>query len=184
VANGQPKPSANGQAPQAGNPAAAPASPPGERDAGGRFLPGNKGGPGNPFARRVGSLRKAFSEAVDAGKLQRLAEALYAQAAAGDVAAAALLLKYVLGRPAEAVDPDALDLHEYGLLARRPDTDELAKTLLKKDAALASEAAAGFGPKDAAQLLKDVIGSLRAKLRAFDPDGLGDLDDEFDDDSE
>jgi hypothetical protein len=103
---------------------------PGERDAGGRFVPGNKGGPGNPFARRVAALRKAFFEAVDEGKIRRLAEALYEKAVGGDVAAAALLLKYLLGRPAEAVDPDRLDLEEFRLIEAMPTKYEVMRAMI------------------------------------------------------
>ena len=34
------------------------------RDASGRFTRGNKGGPGNPFARQVGQLRKALLQCL------------------------------------------------------------------------------------------------------------------------
>src|SRR5438067_2077329 len=37
-----------------------------ERDADGRFVKGNRGGPGNPFARRVAELRRELLEAVSA----------------------------------------------------------------------------------------------------------------------
>ena len=34
------------------------------RDARGRFIPGHKGGPGNPFAKRSAAIRTAFLEAI------------------------------------------------------------------------------------------------------------------------
>ena len=37
---------------------------PTDRDARGRFAPGNQGGPGNPFARRVAALRQSLLDAV------------------------------------------------------------------------------------------------------------------------
>lgn len=41
-----------------------------DRDPGtGRFLPGNAGGPGNPYAARVGELRAALLNAVKPGDL-------------------------------------------------------------------------------------------------------------------
>jgi hypothetical protein len=130
-ANGQPKSGIDGHAaPPAGGKPAATAPPQGERGAGGRFLPGNKGGPGNPFARRVAALRKAFFEAVDEGKIRRLAEALYEKAVGGDAAAAALLMKYLMGRPAEAVDPDRLDLEEFRLIEAMPTKHEVMRAMI------------------------------------------------------
>ncbi len=107
----------NGHAPS-------PASPPGSdggRDAGGRFAAGNRGGPGNPFARQVAALRCALLAAFTPQDLEAVAQALVRQAKEGNVAAAKLLLSYALGKPAAAVDPDTLDLHEWELLRRAPD---------------------------------------------------------------
>jgi hypothetical protein len=89
--------------------------PAGGRDAGGRFARGNLGGPGNPFARRVAALRQALLRAVTDHDMQDLAGRLLESARAGDVAAMKLLFGYVLGRPAEVVDPDTLDLKEWQL---------------------------------------------------------------------
>jgi hypothetical protein len=124
-----PLPSANGSngtanahalrlaAPPDGPPVPAATPPPAAegRDAGGRFARGNKGGPGNPFARRVAELRSALLEAVTPERVRCLAEGLYQRALGGDTAAAKLLLAYTLGRPAQAVDPDRLDLDEWRL---------------------------------------------------------------------
>jgi hypothetical protein len=85
------------------------------RDAGGRFARGNVGGPGNPFARRVAALRQALLRAVTEEDVQDVAKRLLELARVGDVAAMKLLLGYVLGRPAEVVDPDTLDLREWQL---------------------------------------------------------------------
>jgi hypothetical protein len=75
------------------NPDAKPQAAEGGRDMHGHFAKGNAGGPGNPFARRKD----------------------------GNVAAAKLLLSYALGKPAEAVDPDTLDLQEWENYRRQPD---------------------------------------------------------------
>jgi hypothetical protein len=83
------------------------------RDAGGRFVKGWKGGPGNPYARKVAALRSALIKAIDADKMEKLADSLYRQALAGDVAAATLLLRYCVGVPREAPDPDCLDADEW-----------------------------------------------------------------------
>jgi hypothetical protein len=85
------------------------------RDARGRFVAGNKGGPGNPFARQTARLRKAMLAVVTDEDMQAIAAKLIELARGGDVAAAKVLLAYVIGRPAEAVDPDTVDIHEFQL---------------------------------------------------------------------
>ncbi len=92
-------------------PATSPAS---GRDRGGRFAKGNPGGPGNPFARRVAALRSALIQSVQAEDLIAIARALIEKARQGDdVAAARLVYQYVLGKAAEAVNPDRLDADEW-----------------------------------------------------------------------
>ena len=93
--------------------AATPAAPPSGRDARGRFTAGNRGGPGNPHARRVAELKQAVLDALTPVKLQLIVERLIGLALGGDVAAARLLFQYALGKPAEAVDPDRLDVEEW-----------------------------------------------------------------------
>jgi hypothetical protein len=78
------------------------------RDAKGRFAPGNKAARGNPFARRMARLRSRALAAVSGPDLETVVSQLVAAAQAGDVAAAKVLLPYVLSRPPEAVDPDRL----------------------------------------------------------------------------
>ncbi len=92
------------------------------RDSHGRFGKGNSGGPGNPFARQVAALRCALLSAVSEQDLDEVARELVRQAKEGNLAAAKLLLSYTLGKPAAApVDPDTLDLHEFGLYRALPD---------------------------------------------------------------
>jgi len=73
-----------------------------ERDAQGRFLKGNPGGPGNPLGQHVARLRKALLEAVTPEDMKEVAAALLAAAKLGDVAAAKELLLRCLGRPLES----------------------------------------------------------------------------------
>jgi hypothetical protein len=98
----------------------APAAPNG-RDAAGRFTKGNPGGPGNPFARRTAAMRKALCDAVSEEDLRQIAEALKRKAKEGDVAAARLVLSYVVGRPEATVDPDTLDEQELRQYLGQPD---------------------------------------------------------------
>jgi hypothetical protein len=78
------------------------------RDAQGRFAPGNQAARGNPFARRMARLRARALAAASGPDLEAIIRQLVTAAQAGDVAAAKVLLPYVLGRPPEAVDPDRL----------------------------------------------------------------------------
>lgn len=76
----------------------------GGRDSAGRFTVGNSGGPGNPYARRVAALRSALLDSVTEEDLRGIARSLVEQAQGGDLAAAKLLLSYVVGRPPSEVD--------------------------------------------------------------------------------
>ena len=73
-----------------------------KRDERGRFLPGNKGGPGNPYAKRVAALRRALLGAVSEQDLTDIISALVTKARSGDVAAAKILLDRVFGPPIAA----------------------------------------------------------------------------------
>ena len=95
-----------------------------QRDANGRFVKGNSGGPGNPFARQVAALRRALIDAITEEDIKDIATAMLIKARAGDVAAAKLVFSYVLGRPAEAPDPDRLDLDDWQLLHEKVVTDQ------------------------------------------------------------
>jgi hypothetical protein len=83
------------------------------RDAGGKFAVGNRLGKGNPHARRMAALRQAFLSVATEERLKELGEQLYAAAVRDDWQAAKLFLLFVVGRPAGAVDPDALDRDEW-----------------------------------------------------------------------
>jgi hypothetical protein len=92
----------------------------GGRDGGGRFAAGNRGGPGNPFARHAAAARKAIADAVTPEHLAAIAAAMVKKALDGDVAAAKLIFSYAAGKPGAAADPDTLDAHE--LAVRRGST--------------------------------------------------------------
>ncbi|MFO0846151.1 MAG: hypothetical protein U0797_27870 [Gemmataceae bacterium] len=82
------------------------------RDSNGRFVRGNAGGPGNPFARQVAQLRSLLLRALTAEDLVAVAVALVERAKQGDVAAARLLFQYTLGKPLHAAHPDRVDADE------------------------------------------------------------------------
>jgi hypothetical protein len=87
----------------------------GDRDGAGRFAAGNKGGPGNPFARQTAAARKAIADAVTPEQLAAIAAVLIKKAMEGDVAAAKLVFSYAAGKPTPAPDPDTLDAHELAV---------------------------------------------------------------------
>ena len=89
-------------------------------DANGRFSPGNAGGPGNPYARRVAELRKVILECVTDKEMEIIVGASMVQTKTGKLAAIKLLFQYLLGKPAPAVDPDTLDLQEVEQYSRAP----------------------------------------------------------------
>ena len=105
-------PSRNGEQQAAAQPDPFQAREKNGRDAQGRFAPGNLGGPGNPFARRTAKLRRELVETVSAEDIKEIAAMLLFKAKSGDLAAAKLLLGYVIGKPGPAVDPDGLDRAE------------------------------------------------------------------------
>src|SRR4051794_24333002 len=90
-------------------------APQSDRAAGGRFALGNKGGPGNPFNRRVAHLKRIFLEAVSDDDMRAVAHDIILKARNGDLAAAKLMLQYSLGKPATAVEPDRVEIDEHEL---------------------------------------------------------------------
>lgn len=76
------------------------------RDAQGRFVVGNPGGPGNPYAKRTAELRAALIAAVAPDDVEAVVKTLITLGKGGDVAAARLLLSYAAGRPVNAVDDE------------------------------------------------------------------------------
>jgi hypothetical protein len=83
------------------------------RDRNGRFTKGNPGGPGNPFTRRIAEFRRVLCTRIQPQDLGLLAQLLLERAQEGDMAALKLLLLYTVGRPAEPVNPDLVDLNEW-----------------------------------------------------------------------
>jgi len=125
-----------------------------DRDVHGRFAPGNKGGPGNPYARQTAALRKEVSDFLGGGRMRRLARALYRRAIKGDNAAARLLCSYGVGQSLPGVSPDDLDAHELQTLR--------ASTATEADARLASACPAGTFNQFLARV-RPVMGEAHAR---------------------
>ena len=151
--NGRPRPpiepfasaGRNGHAEHEAPPAAA-----NGRDKSGKFVKGNAGGPGCKFARQVAARRQALLEAISPADIAAVARKLYEQAQAGDVPAAKVLLTFVLGRPAEAADPDTLDQREFRALAGAPSLREMCVAQGRYAPAFAVEVLRGLVVSDEA----------------------------------
>ena len=83
-----------------------------ERTPDGRFNFGNKGNPGNPFARKSAHFRKLFIDLVEDEDLEVIVRDLIEKARQGDLQAQKLVLSYTIGRPGPAPDPDRIDADE------------------------------------------------------------------------
>ncbi len=102
------------------------------RDSNGRFAKGNKGGPGNPFARKVAELRQALVNFITEDDMKHVAFILKEKAMGGDLAAIKLLFQYVLGKPQPAPDPDRLDVDEWQKLQEQARPQEEMATVMDR----------------------------------------------------
>ena len=92
------------------------------RGTGGRFTPGNKGGPGNPYAARVGRWREQLAAALTDKEFSGVIRALIKAARAGESWAVREVLDRSLGKPIEADLVARLEALEE--VARRSDAGE------------------------------------------------------------
>lgn len=85
----------------------------GDRDAGGRFKPGCKGGPGSPAARHARQLRERLNEALhkicSPDRLLNVLDALMKLAEAGDVQAIKLVCELIRGPYRDVVLNERVD---------------------------------------------------------------------------
>jgi len=113
-----------------------------DRDHRGRFVRNNRGGPGNPFARKVAALRAALLASVTDQDIQEVRAALLLEAKKGNVAAARLFLAYTVGKPADTVNPDCLDTEEWQVHQQNVvPPEEIQQTFEKVPIQLANEVA-------------------------------------------
>lgn len=85
------------------------------RDDQGRFSKGNRGGPGNPYARQTARLLKVIRDAVSVEDLHSITRKMVEMAQNGDTAATKILFSYVVGKPLSAGQPDLVDHDEWEL---------------------------------------------------------------------
>jgi hypothetical protein len=104
----------------------------GDREDNGRFAKGNPGGPGNPFAREVAAMRRAFMNRVSARDLEDIADKMVALAKDGNVQAAKFIFSYMIGKPLPSRDPDHLNEHESEVFMGESKITQEAATYLNK----------------------------------------------------
>ena len=85
------------------------------RHSNGCFAKGNRGGPGNPFARQVAAFRACLINCVTQEDFKAVVFKLVERAQNGNLQAIKLLFTYLLGTPKPVVEPDELDLNEMHL---------------------------------------------------------------------
>jgi len=80
------------------------------RNANGRFATGNRGGPGNPHARRVGQIRARLLAAITDDDLEAVIRTLVENAKAGEPWAVKELLNRLIGSStiSQADEPESL----------------------------------------------------------------------------
>ena len=81
-----------------------------------RFTAGNRGGPGNPFARQTAALRAYLINHVTERDIQDILDILLLNAKGGHLPTIKFLFSYVLGKPKPVVEPDLLDLQEMQMM--------------------------------------------------------------------
>ena len=77
------------------------------RNGSGQFTTGNHHGKGNPLFGKVATLRAEALKSVTPATVKGLIKALIERAKAGDIAAAKLILPYLIGQPATAKEIEA-----------------------------------------------------------------------------
>ena len=103
-----------------------------DRTSDGRFATGNRGGPGNPFARQTAALRAYLINQVTERDLQDILDVLLLNAKAGHLPTIKFLFAYILGKPKPVVEPDLLDLQEMQMLqqaAQRPSAGNAVRSI-------------------------------------------------------
>jgi hypothetical protein len=125
------------------------------REPNGRFAVSDAGNSINPYARRVAGLRTAMLAAVSDDDMQAITARLVREARDGNNTSTKLLLQYVVGKPAPAVNPDTLAIDALRLLQQSAVPPEaLLPTLRGVPAELWLQLWPLFAEAQAAQLAK------------------------------
>ena len=98
----------------------------GGRAPNGRFVSGNRGGPGNPLAGKISKLRAALVAAVTEDDIHEITRTLIATAKGGDVRAVKKLLDRTIGCPIETDLIERLEALEAALNGIESDREGVA----------------------------------------------------------
>ena len=101
---------------------------PDKRNSNGTFAKGNKGGTGNPYARRTASLRNLFYETVTEEDMKVIIQRLAADAKDGDPVARKELFNRMIGKPVDSLHPDELNSHEAEIMKKEIETEQELKS--------------------------------------------------------
>ena len=82
------------------------------RDPRGRFATGNRGGSGNPYAKRTAALRGLLLDCVTDRDLRAILAAIVKKAKGGDLAAAREILDRLIGKPKSTIEIEQRALSE------------------------------------------------------------------------
>lgn len=108
----------------------------------GRFTKGNPGGPGNPLAGRVNTLRAAILSALTEEDIQAIVGTLVDAAKWGNIAAAKFLFSYTIGQPSSAGEMEKWALgSETSVLRAELSNMSVAELLALRDKAMTNESA-------------------------------------------
>ena len=110
------------------------------RNGNGKFARGNTFGKGNPYAKKVASLKSALLQSVSPSDIKKIIKGMVKKAQEGDTAAAKLILPYLIGQPPtnqdlekltseQPSDPDNLTDQELMEIARGGRSDYLIKVI-------------------------------------------------------
>lgn len=140
--------------------------PPIFKDQQGRFMQGNKGGPGNPFGRQVALLRSIVLQASTEERMEELIEMLWKLALDGNLAAVRLILQYTLGKPGRAVEPDRVEIDDWNLKKENAVLPaEMLATPLKVTAERSNRVCEMMWPTLEVETLRPFKESLREKMK-------------------
>ena len=108
----------------------------------------------------MAALRKSLLNGVTEEDVTKLGQELLKRAMSGDVAAAKVLLSYVVGKPTEVISPDRIELEAWKLIQSWPTIAEYIATLIVVPPETAAE-----GVKNVAPTSQDVL-MQRIAIRA------------------
>jgi hypothetical protein len=134
-----------------------------DRDSNGRFLTGNRGGPGNPHAGQVARLKKMLLERITEKDMEQIADKLIELAKEGSLPAIKLLLAYALGKPSQTFLPHPV--HALPLDQCLPQVDRNLEALRGATTPV-SDVAPDLTPIVGPSLLDDLAQQLRDSGRA------------------